>query len=70
MVSIARLRVVKQSSFGLPGQYGRRVTRGIEPLVVQLVIVVTNVIAGRPQYISHVNVFNESLYLVLSSASK
>ena len=27
MVSIARLSVVKQSSFGLPGQYGRRVTR-------------------------------------------
>ena len=27
MVSIARLNVVKQSSFGLPGQYGRRVTR-------------------------------------------
>ena len=27
MVSIARLSVLKQSSFGLPGQYGRRVTR-------------------------------------------
>ena len=27
MVSIARLSVVKQSSFGPPGQYGRRVTR-------------------------------------------
>ena len=27
MVSIARLSVVKQSSFGLPGQYDRRVTR-------------------------------------------
>ena len=27
MVSIARLSVVKQSSFGLPGQYGRRMTR-------------------------------------------
>ena len=27
MISIARLSVVKQSSFGLPGQYGRRVTR-------------------------------------------
>ena len=27
MVSIVRLGVVKQSSFGLPGQYGRRVTR-------------------------------------------
>ena len=27
MASIARLNVVKQSSFGLPGQYGRRVTR-------------------------------------------
>ena len=27
LVSIARLSVVKQSSFGLPGQYGRRVTR-------------------------------------------
>ena len=27
MVSIARLSVVKQSSFGLQGQYGRRVTR-------------------------------------------
>ena len=27
MVSIARLSVVKQSSFGLPVQYGRRVTR-------------------------------------------
>ena len=27
MVSIARLSVVKQSSFGLPGQYGRHVTR-------------------------------------------
>ena len=27
MVSIARLSVIKQSSFGLPGQYGRRVTR-------------------------------------------
>ena len=27
MVSIARLSEVKQSSFGLPGQYGRRVTR-------------------------------------------
>ena len=27
MVSIARLSVVKQSIFGLPGQYGRRVTR-------------------------------------------
>ena len=27
MGSIARLSVVKQSSFGLPGQYGRRVTR-------------------------------------------
>jgi len=27
MVSIARLSVVKQGSFGLPGQYGRRVTR-------------------------------------------
>ena len=27
MVSIARLSVVKQSSFGLPGQYGHRVTR-------------------------------------------
>ena len=27
MVSIARLSVAKQSSFGLPGQYGRRVTR-------------------------------------------
>ena len=27
MVSIARLSVVKQSSFGLPGQYGGRVTR-------------------------------------------
>ena len=27
MVSTARLGVVKQSSFGLPGQYGRRVTR-------------------------------------------
>ena len=27
MDSIARLSVVKQSSFGLPGQYGRRVTR-------------------------------------------
>ena len=27
MVSIARLSVVKQSSFGLPGEYGRRVTR-------------------------------------------
>ena len=27
MVSIARLSVVKQSSFGLPEQYGRRVTR-------------------------------------------
>ena len=27
MVSIARLSVVKQSPFGLPGQYGRRVTR-------------------------------------------
>ena len=27
MVSTARLDVVKQSSFGLPGQYGRRVTR-------------------------------------------
>jgi len=27
MVSIARLSVVKQSFFGLPGQYGRRVTR-------------------------------------------
>ena len=26
-VSTARLGVVKQSSFGLPGQYGRRVTR-------------------------------------------
>ena len=26
MVSIARLSVVKQSSFGLPGQFGRRVT--------------------------------------------
>ena len=26
-VSIARLSVVKQSSFRLPGQYGRRVTR-------------------------------------------
>ena len=25
--SIARLSVLKQSSFGLPGQYGRRVTR-------------------------------------------
>ena len=27
MVSTARLGVVKQSSFGLPGQYGHRVTR-------------------------------------------
>ena len=27
MVSIARLSLVKQRSFGLPGQYGRRVTR-------------------------------------------
>ena len=27
MVSIARLSVAKLSSFGLPGQYGRRVTR-------------------------------------------
>ena len=27
MVSIAKLSVVKQSSFGLPGQYGCRVTR-------------------------------------------
>ena len=27
MVSIARLSVLKQSSFGLPGQYGRPVTR-------------------------------------------
>ena len=27
MISTARLGVVKQSSFGLPGQYGRRVTR-------------------------------------------
>ena len=27
MVSIARLSVIKQSSFDLPGQYGRRVTR-------------------------------------------
>ena len=27
LVYIARLIVVKQSSFGLPGQYGRRVTR-------------------------------------------
>ena len=27
MLSIARLSMVKQSSFGLPGQYGRRVTR-------------------------------------------
>ena len=27
MVSTARLGVVKQSSFGLSGQYGRRVTR-------------------------------------------
>ena len=27
MVFIARLSVVKQSSFGFPGQYGRRVTR-------------------------------------------
>ena len=27
MVSISRLSVVKQSSFGLPGQYCRRVTR-------------------------------------------
>ena len=27
MVSTARLGVVKQSFFGLPGQYGRRVTR-------------------------------------------
>ena len=27
MVSIARLSVVKQSSFGLLGQYGHRVTR-------------------------------------------
>ena len=27
MVSIARLSVLKQSFFGLPGQYGRRVTR-------------------------------------------
>jgi len=27
MVSIARLSVVKRNSFGLPGQYGRRVTK-------------------------------------------
>ena len=27
MVSIVRLSMVKQSFFGLPGQYGRRVTR-------------------------------------------
>ena len=27
VVSIAKLSVAKQSSFGLPGQYGRRVTR-------------------------------------------
>ena len=29
--SIARLSVVKQSSFGLPGKYGRRVTRVNRP---------------------------------------
>ena len=32
MVSIARLSVVKKSSLGLPGQYGRRVTRVNEQL--------------------------------------
>ena len=34
MVSIARLSVVKQSSFGLPGQYGHRVTRVNEAVVI------------------------------------
>ena len=32
MVSIARLSVVKQSSFGIPGQYGRRVTKVNGPI--------------------------------------
>ena len=38
MVSIARLSVVKQSFFGLPGQYGCRVTRvnGIPSSVILL----------------------------------
>ena len=33
MVSITRLSVVIQSSFGLPGQYGRRVTRVNRPFI-------------------------------------
>ena len=36
MVSIARLSVVKQSSFGLPGQYGRRVTRANDTITGDL----------------------------------
>ena len=36
MVSTARLGVVKQSSFGLPGQYGRRVTRANGPSIQQV----------------------------------
>ena len=37
MISTARLGVVKQSSFGLPGQYGRSVTRANEEvLFIQL----------------------------------
>ena len=38
MVSIARLSVVKQSSFGLPGQYGRRVTRVNGITVIHIIV--------------------------------
>ena len=40
MVSIARVRVVQQSSFGLPGQYGRRVTR-VNRAYVPLKLIIT-----------------------------
>ena len=58
MVSIARLSVVKQSSFGLPGQYGRRVTRVNTFLLVGLVgAVFTTFIVGSPDHTTTSGIF-------------
>ena len=50
MVSIARLSVVKQSSFGLPGQYGRRVTRvnGITVILIIVTFIRFTAVTARP----------------------
>ena len=54
MVSTARLGVVKQNSFGLPGQYGRRVTRANvvkSPVLNLLALITIQLLAIKDRYI-------------------